>query len=60
MPGNKILAWLKIKNQICITSAKKAIASQKVVLAPSSAMAGVYAKVDSTSGVWKAPANVGT
>ncbi|SDI23098.1 hypothetical protein SAMN05421846_105122 [Chryseobacterium taeanense] len=38
---------------------KKAIESHRVVLAPSSAMAGVYAKVDSTSGVWKAPANVG-
>lgn len=27
-------------------------------LPPSSAMAGIYAKVDSTRGVWKAPANV--
>jgi phage tail sheath protein FI len=33
--------------------------SQRVVLTPSSAMAGVYAKVDSTAGVFKAPANVG-
>lgn len=39
--------------------AKKAIASHAVVLAPSSTIAGVYAKVDNTSGVWKAPANVG-
>ena len=30
-----------------------------VVLPPSAAIAGVYAKVDSTRGVWKAPANVG-
>jgi phage tail sheath protein FI len=30
-----------------------------VVLPPSSAMAGIYARVDSTRGVWKAPANVG-
>ncbi len=30
-----------------------------VVLPPSPAMAGVYAAVDSTRGVWKAPANVG-
>lgn len=30
-----------------------------VVLPPSAVMAGVYAKVDSTRGVWKAPANVG-
>ena len=29
------------------------------VLAPSAAMAGIYAKVDNDRGVWKAPANVG-
>ncbi len=39
--------------------AKNAIESNRVIMAPSSAMAGVYAKVDSTSGVFKAPANVG-
>jgi phage tail sheath protein FI len=31
----------------------------KVELPPSSSMAGVYARVDSDRGVWKAPANVG-
>jgi len=31
----------------------------KVILPPSPAMAGVYARVDSSRGVWKAPANVG-
>ncbi len=30
----------------------------RVILPPSSAVAGVYAAVDSTRGVWKAPANV--
>ena len=30
-----------------------------VVLPPSSAVAGIYARVDSDRGVWKAPANVG-
>ncbi len=30
----------------------------KVVLPPSSAMAGIYARVDSDRGVWKAPANI--
>lgn len=30
----------------------------KVVLPPSPAMAGIYARVDSSRGVWKAPANV--
>jgi phage tail sheath protein FI len=50
---------VKIKKSDLYNQAKKAIESKKVVLAPSSAMAGVYAKVDSTSGVFKAPANVG-
>jgi phage tail sheath protein FI len=31
----------------------------KATMPPSGAMAGVYARVDSTRGVWKAPANVG-
>ncbi len=30
----------------------------KLILPPSSAMAGIYASVDRTRGVWKAPANV--
>ncbi len=30
----------------------------KVILPPSSAMAGIYARVDNDRGVWKAPANV--
>ena len=34
------------------------IAKIKVKLYPSGAVAGVYARVDSTRGVWKAPANV--
>lgn len=35
------------------------VKKQNVILPPCSAMAGVYTKVDQTSGVWKAPANVG-
>lgn len=35
------------------------IEKQTIRLYPSSAMAGVYARVDATRGVWKAPANVG-
>ena len=38
---------------------KEAIKSAHVVLPPSPAMAGIYARVDSTKGVWKAPANEG-
>lgn len=37
---------------------KKELAKIKVVLPPSSSVAGVYARVDSDRGVWKAPANV--
>lgn len=37
---------------------KAALGQIRVVLPPSSAIAGVYARVDGTRGVWKAPANV--
>ena len=57
--GITSLAQLKVMNSDFYNQAKKAIESKQVVMAPSSAMAGVYARVDSTSGVWKAPANVG-
>ncbi|MBT0608435.1 phage tail sheath family protein [Aequorivita echinoideorum] len=36
---------------------KSAIEQHYVVLPPSSAMAGIYARVDKLRGVWKAPAN---
>lgn len=38
---------------------KTAINNLPLQLPPSSAIAGVYARVDSSRGVWKAPANVG-
>ena len=37
---------------------KAEIAKKRVVLPPSAAIAGVYARVDRDRGVWKAPANV--
>ncbi|EON78215.1 Phage tail sheath protein FI [Lunatimonas lonarensis] len=37
---------------------KSGINKLKVVLPPSSLVAGIYARVDSTRGVWQAPANV--
>ena len=37
---------------------KDSIAAMPVVLPPSSTIAGVYATVDATRGVWKAPANI--
>ncbi|MBZ4043743.1 phage tail sheath C-terminal domain-containing protein [Flavobacterium hibisci] len=38
---------------------KAEISALPVTLPPSSAVAGIYARVDSNRGVWKAPANVG-
>ncbi|OCA77245.1 hypothetical protein BBI01_01935 [Chryseobacterium artocarpi] len=55
----RTLSELKSKNSELYNQAKKAIESKQVILAPSSAIAGMYAKVDSTSGVWKSPANLG-
>ena len=57
--GITTLADLKSVNSELYNQAKKAIESEQVVLVPSSAMAGVYTKVDGTSGVWKSPANLG-
>lgn len=37
---------------------KDALSKIYIVMPPSSAIAGIYARVDSTRGVWKAPANV--
>jgi len=37
---------------------KKKMDNFRVILPPSAAIAGIYAMVDSTRGVWKAPANV--
>ncbi|NET44166.1 MAG: phage tail sheath family protein [Okeania sp. SIO2B3] len=37
---------------------KSEISKERVILPPSAAMAGVYARVDRDRGVWKAPANV--
>lgn len=45
-------------NSQLYASIKKQMDRYRVVLPPSSAIAGVYATVDSTRGVWKAPANV--
>lgn len=37
---------------------KKAVEDMRIVMPPSPAVAGVYARVDADRGVWKAPANV--
>jgi phage tail sheath protein FI len=45
-------------NLILYNKIKTELEKQYVTLPPSSAMAGIYARVDSNRGVWKAPANV--
>ncbi|NVB43280.1 phage tail sheath family protein [Pseudenhygromyxa sp. WMMC2535] len=37
---------------------KKALAAERMIMPPSAAIAGIYARVDRDRGVWKAPANV--
>jgi phage tail sheath protein FI len=48
-------AW----NTAAYNAVKTALLDQFIVVPPSGAVAGVYAAVDSSRGVWKAPANVG-
>ena len=50
---------LKTSNNERYNKIKAEIGLLPVKLPPSSTMAGVYARVDSDRGVWKAPANVG-
>jgi len=52
------LKSLQSSDSLLYNQIKEAIKSLKVVLPPSSAIAGVYGRIDSTRGVWKAPANV--
>ncbi|WP_415328005.1 phage tail sheath family protein [Chryseobacterium sp. MMS23-Vi53] len=54
----KILKDLQSSNSALYNQIKREIASLQVVLPPSSAMAGVYGRIDNTRGVWKAPANL--
>lgn len=57
-PGDT-LATIKTKETALYNKARAALDDQRVVLPPSSAMAGIYARVDREQGVWKAPGNVG-
>ncbi len=54
-----ILKDLKLTNAELYNKIYALIKAIPVVLPPSATMAGVYAKTDSSVGVWKAPANVG-
>jgi hypothetical protein len=56
---DKTLAELQTLNNALYNQIVAEIANLPMELPPSSAIAGVYARVDSDRGVWKAPANVG-
>lgn len=53
------LALIESKDNAVYNDILKQLSMQTVCLPPSSAMAGVYARVDRDRGVWKAPANAG-
>lgn len=57
LKAGKVVGGKTLTNTTLYEGIKSAIAKQTVVLSPSSAVAGVYASVDRTRGVWKAPAN---
>lgn len=59
LTGRETLASVKTSNTALYNKVKAALADIRVVLPPSSAVAGIYARVDRERGVWKAPANVG-
>jgi phage tail sheath protein FI len=48
---------IKSTNTALYNQVKTTLTKQKAILPPSSAVAGVYARVDRNRGVWKAPAN---
>ncbi|WP_420573812.1 phage tail sheath C-terminal domain-containing protein [Kordia sp.] len=54
----RTLTTLETDDNATYNEIKTAINSLPMELPPSSAIAGVYARIDSTRGVWKAPANV--
>jgi phage tail sheath protein FI len=52
------LAAIATTNTSRYNRIKKKLAEQQVILPPSAAIAGIYARTDRERGVWKAPANV--
>lgn len=48
---------VKINQTSLYNEIKSALTKKRVTLPPSAAIAGIYARVDRTRGVWKAPAN---
>lgn len=56
--GQTTLDAIATSNTARYNRIKKKLGEVRVVLPPSAAIAGVYARVDRERGVWKAPANV--
>lgn len=52
-----VLSTLKEEQTATYNAIKQALLTETMTLPPSSAIAGIYAKVDRERGVWKAPAN---
>ena len=58
-PAGETLGTIKNTDTVLYNKVRAMLDAQRVVLPPSAAMAGIYARVDRERGVWKAPANVG-
>ena len=58
-PPGETLETIKSSDTALYNHARTLLEGQRVVLPPSAAMAGIYARVDRERGVWKTPANVG-
>ncbi|MEA5521409.1 phage tail sheath family protein [Limnoraphis robusta] len=56
--SNSSLGRMKTSNTDFYNKIKTELTKKRVVLPPSAAVAGIYARVDRDRGVWKAPANV--
>lgn len=52
------LAKFQITDNAVYEAARTAIRNHRLILPPSAAIAGIYARVDGDRGVWKSPANV--
>lgn len=58
LSADELLSSLYHTHPLLYNSIKNYLSQKKLVLPPSSAIAGIYCRVDSERGVWKAPANV--
>lgn len=58
-PPGETLASIARTETVLYNAARTLLEAQRVVLPPSAAVAGIYARTDREQGVWKAPANAG-